>query len=84
MKTTTNKDQRFLLIATHMFVASICTNPYIVTILADIHRIATRNTAEASPLDQSMLAVMWTISFTTLVVALAAYALHIRSKRLKH
>jgi hypothetical protein len=67
-------------IATHSLVAAIFVNPYLLYIIADIHRVLTNNTSTVT-IDTSLIATMSIISLLALIVSLVAFSIGANSKK---
>lgn len=80
MKRKTSPSSKYRQIATHALVAGIVSQPYLIYLLSDIYRIASRNTLEVVGVDQALVSAMGLFSGLALLVAAVSYGLHIAKR----
>ncbi len=66
-----------LLIASHTFLVAFFTNPYVVSLFADVHRILTKGPAPAVDISMIVaLSVLSEVMFLISLFAFGTYTLH--------
>jgi hypothetical protein len=69
------KNTSLLLVASHSFVATVVSNPYLQFVISDIIKMITNDTTEVV-FNQSLATSMSVVSLTFLMVSIVAFAIY--------